>query len=127
MASNGDFAYYSRLYLFGATENLPNRREAAYHSPPNRPMRASRPNRDRDFVGPNNSDSHRSWREEVRANETYDYLVLGGSPSGCVVAHELLTRDSDCTVCIVEAGSANPSIRLNQELQDAEIAEPRRG
>ena len=38
--------------------------------------------------------------------QLYDYLVVGGGTAGCVVAARL-AEQSDCTVCLLEAGPSD--------------------
>lgn len=37
-------------------------------------------------------------------SKTYDYIIVGASPSGCMLAKEILQREKDSSICIIEAG-----------------------
>ncbi len=41
-----------------------------------------------------------------QSTETYDYVIIGAGSAGCTVA-ETLSRDSDRTVCVLEAGGSD--------------------
>ncbi|KAJ3409797.1 hypothetical protein HDV05_004265 [Chytridiales sp. JEL 0842] len=49
---------------------------------------------------------HQQQQQQQQQNErdTFDYIIVGASPSGCMLAFEILERDPSATVCMIEAG-----------------------
>lgn len=53
-------------------------------------------------------------------DETYDYVIAGGGTAGCVLARRLLER-TDCSIALIDAGSAIPNRWLQTPLTSTRL------
>jgi len=56
----------------------------------------------------------------IQADESYDYLVVGGGTAGCVIASRLHEREPTLSILVIEAGQRlNDHPHMYQPLESA--------